>query len=54
MLNELFVVFNYGYEIGVMVFGLKGKGDYIYVLGYNFIKVYVKVYRIYEKDFKSI
>lgn len=47
ILNELWVVLVFGYENGEMVFGIKGKGDYLYIVVYNFIKVYVKVYRLY-------
>lgn len=53
ILNELWVVLVFGYENGEMVFGIKGKGDYLYIVVYNFIKVYVKVYRLYVQEFKS-
>lgn len=42
-----------GYENGEMAPGIKGKGDYVYIVAHNLIKAHAKAYRLYEQEFKS-
>lgn len=52
MFNEFWIIVWRGYGIGNFVFGKKDSfGIYLYIVGYNFIKVYVKIYRFYYKNY---